>query len=101
MPRSILLLLALYSSLAVFRPSCSVNGVMVFVTMQMASEPRVAWIAEQLAGLGLDATTVPSSLRLATGNRCIARFSLDGQVCTSLGPVAPQRLSISVPLSHS
>lgn len=56
--------------------------VFVLVPSQMAGEPRVSWIAEQLAGLGLDTTPAPSGLRLAPGDRVIARFSVDGQVIT-------------------
>lgn len=47
--------------------------------VQMAGEPRVGWITEQIAGLGLDEAAA-GGLRLGPGDRCLARFSLDGQV---------------------
>lgn len=45
--------------------------------VQLSSEARAAWVADQLAGMSLDDTTAPSSL-LKTGDKCLAKFDLDG-----------------------
>lgn len=65
--------------------------------VQMAEEPRLAWLAEQLAGLGLEDVPVGGLPRLGPGDRCIARFSADGQFYRALverahtaDPTAPQ-----------
>ncbi len=44
--------------------------------VQMVDEPRVAWLEEQLAALGLEEGQAP---RLAVGAPCLARFTLDNQ----------------------
>lgn len=46
--------------------------------VQVADEPRVKWVTEQLASLGLGAASPPPSI-LKAGDKCVARFSADGQ----------------------
>ena len=53
---------------------------------QRTDEPRVSWLAEQLAGLDVgDAAPAPLPVAgLSSGQLCLARFSTDGKWCVSL-----------------
>jgi len=46
--------------------------------VQIVSEARAAWIADELAALDLDASAPPSTV-LKAGDKCLAKFALDGQ----------------------
>ncbi|KAG7669099.1 hypothetical protein Ndes2526B_g00826 [Nannochloris sp. 'desiccata'] len=45
--------------------------------IQLSSEARAAWVAEQLANMSLDSAPAPSSI-LKTGDKCLAKFAADG-----------------------
>ena len=46
--------------------------------VQMAKEPRVAWLADQLSAMDLDSTPVLRA-PLKVGDNCLVRFSVDNQ----------------------
>jgi staphylococcal nuclease domain-containing protein 1 len=45
--------------------------------IQLSSEARAAWVADQLANMSLDSASAPSSI-LKTGDKCLAKFAADG-----------------------
>jgi len=45
--------------------------------IQLSSEARAAWVAEQLASMSLDSAAPPSSI-LKAGDKCLAKFAADG-----------------------
>jgi hypothetical protein len=58
---------------------CPVAGCLscaVCVCVQSTSEPRVAWLEEQLRSLGL--ADGPAGTGLMMGSLCAGKFSLDG-----------------------
>lgn len=46
------------------------------MSVQSTSEPRVAWLEEQLRNLGM--ADGPAGTGLMTGSLCAGKFSLDG-----------------------
>jgi len=45
--------------------------------VQLVSEARAVWIADELASMNLDSVAAPSSV-LKIGDKCLAKFALDG-----------------------
>lgn len=45
--------------------------------IQLSSEARAAWVAEQLANMSLDSASPPSSI-LKADDKCLAKFAADG-----------------------
>lgn len=65
--------------------------------VQVANEPRVSWLAEQLVKMKLDDTATATTSLLKAGDLCLAKFAADGQWYRSkvekahtADPTAPQ-----------
>lgn len=46
--------------------------------VQDAAEPRLSWLAQELASLDLDKASAPTSV-LRAGDKCVAKYDADGQ----------------------